>query len=338
MGRPYIAKKALRKHSLDGARPSPLGYNRCMLIEDVIAEYTDCLRIERGASRNTVEAYTRDLALYAKHLESSGISDIDDVTPSAVCDFEAALSREGFSSATIKRKMSAVRGMHRFAVAEDFTKKSPTDAMRLPKLPFKLPDVISVDEVGRMLDAIEAKDAIGLRNRALLEVLYGCGIRAGEACSLNGSDVHLDDGLLVVFGKGSKERVVPISGMASQWLERYMRDGRPELSMKSRAGRLADASALFLNARGGRLTRQGLYGIVKQAARAVGIEGVHPHTLRHSFATHLLEGGADLRAIQEMLGHSDISTTQIYTHVDVSHIREEYLAAHPRAARPKHAK
>ncbi len=305
-----------------------------MQLADVIEEYIYYLRIERGASQNTVSEYTRDFEAYASHLADLGIGDVDDIDANAVVDFEVALSKSGYSPATVKRKMSAVRGLHKFILREEYSKNSPTDALKLPKVPSRLPEVMSIDETVRMLDLLEGDSPTELRDKALLEVLYGCGLRASEACGLDLGSVHLDDGFLVVFGKGSKERLVPISGAAASSLDAYVNGGaRASLSMKAKAPRCEDAGAVFLNARGGRLTRQGLFGIVKKAGEAAGIECLHPHMLRHSFATHMLEGGADLRVIQQILGHSDISTTQIYTYVDRHHIREEYLSAHPRAKR-----
>lgn len=303
-----------------------------MDIGSAIEEYVYYLRIERGSSQNTIDEYTRDLEAYASHLCDRGIVDVDDVEPDAVVDFEVSLSKAGYAPATVKRKMSAVRGFHKFALSEEYTKKSPIDVLKLPKVPAKLPEVLTIADVSRMLDAMGCDTALELRDKALLETLYGCGLRASEACGLDMSALHLDDGFLVAMGKGAKERLVPVSGAAMDALAAYCDEGaRAELSMKASRPRREDLGAVFLNARGGRLTRQGLFGIVRKAGEAAGIESLHPHTLRHSFATHMLEGGADLRVIQQILGHSSISTTQIYTHVDRQHIKEEYLSAHPRA-------
>ncbi len=307
-------------------------YNPLMGIDEAIEEYIYYLRIERGSSQNTIDEYARDLEAYSAHLDALGVGDVDEVEPAAVVDFEVSLSKAGYAPATVKRKMSAVRGFHKFSMSEEYTKKSPIDVLKLPKVPSKLPEVLSIAEVSRMLDAMGADGALERRDRALLETLYGCGLRASEACGLDMAALHLEDGFLVVMGKGSKERLVPVSGAAMDALRSYCDEGaRAELSMKAKRPRREDMGAVFLNARGGRLTRQGLFGIVRKAGEAAGIESLHPHTLRHSFATHMLEGGADLRVIQQILGHASISTTQIYTHVDRQHVREEYLSAHPRA-------
>lgn len=302
-----------------------------MQLDSIIEEYTGYLRIERGASEHTISNYTYDLSMYEDFLADRDIAQIEDIDRDAVVGFETSLSCAGYSPATIKRRMSAVKSVHRFAVREGYVQSNPTDAIRLPKLAEKLPDVLSIDQVSRMLDSLADQSLTGLRDRALLEVLYGCGLRASEACGLNTDDLYLDEGFIRVFGKGAKERISPISGAALDTLGRYLSDARPELSMRARNIKRADISAVFLNARGGRLTRQGLYNIVSKAGASIGCENLHPHTLRHSFATHMLEGGADLRVIQEILGHSDISTTQIYTHIDRSHIASEYMASHPRA-------
>ena len=302
-----------------------------MLVEDAIEEFLFAIRIERGASENTVAAYSRDLSAYGDHLAAIGKHDVGDIGSEDVMSFQSHLLEEGYAASSIKRKMSAVKGLHRFLVREDVTKGSPAGSVPLPKPPSKLPDVLSIEQVGMMLDAIDGDDALSMRDRALLETLYGCGLRASEACGLDLSDVRLEEGFMLVRGKGDKERVVPVSGEARRRLETYLGRARAGLSMKARNPKGSDSGAVFLNARGGRITRQGLFGIVRKHGEGIGVERLHPHTLRHSFATHMLEGGADLRVIQQILGHSDISTTQIYTHVDRQHLREEYLFAHPRA-------
>ena len=245
----------------------------------------------------------------------------------AVLAYEAELVGSGLAPATIERRVSAIKGFHRFLVREGISAKNPTDSLRLPKVPDTLPDVLSVEQVDRMLSQPFDDDAAGLRNRAILEVLYGCGLRVSELTGLDSGGLLLDEGFLRVVGKGSKERVAPIAGAAADALRDYLERGRPELAKPY----AKPTSAVFLNARGGRLTRQSVHAIVARAGLSIGVENLHPHTLRHSFATHLLSGGADLRVIQEMLGHSDISTTQIYTHVDRAHIHDEYISAHPRA-------
>ena len=227
----------------------------------------------------------------------------------------------------VERAVSAIKGLHRFMVTDELCAAFPTSDLPLPAKPARLPDVISVDDAARLLDQPFPQTPAGLRDRAALEVLYGCGLRASELSGLDVRAVLLDEALLRVFGKGSKERVVPLMGTALSALEAYLDRGR---------GALAGARpspAVFLNVRGGRLSRQSVHAIVEKYGRVVGLPGLHPHTLRHSFATHLLEGGADLRVVQELLGHANIATTQLYTHVDRTHVRRVYLAAHPRAHR-----
>lgn len=246
-----------------------------------------------------------------------------------VTEYIRDLRTRGFAPTSVERKVAALKGFHKFLVREGITDNHPTARVPLPKVPERLPDVISIEDADRLLGQPFEDGPVGLRDRALLEVLYGCGMRVSEAVSLETTDVDLEDGFLRVFGKGSKERLVPIGGMAERALDAYLRTGRPSLRPKASTRPLD--SAVFLNARGGRLSRQSVFRIVKARGALVGLDGLHPHTLRHSFATHLLEGGADLRALQEMLGHADISTTQVYTHVDRRHVREEYLTTHPRA-------
>jgi len=211
-------------------------------------------------------------------------------------------------------------------VREEFAKANPAANVHLPAIPERLPDVLSIEQVNVLLERVDGSDATSLRNRAILEVLYGCGLRVSECAGLDIGNCALPEGYLRIVGKGGKERISPIGGCALKALSVYLESGRPTLEKPTKP-----TSAVFLNARGGRLTRQSIHSIVARAGLAIGVENLHPHTLRHSFATHMLAGGADLRVIQEILGHSDISTTQIYTHVNRTHIQEEYLSAHPLA-------
>ena len=297
------------------------------MLDSEIQEYLAYLSIERGSSPLTVSAYEHDLKTYAAFLDEQNVGSLERIDRDAVLAFETDLFAQGLAPATIERRVSAIKGFHRFLVRESIYAKNPTDSLHLPKVPDTLPDVLSVDQVDRMLAQTFEDNAAGLRNRAILEVLYGCGLRVSELVGLDLASLLFDEGFVRVIGKGSKERVAPIAGTAESSLREYLERGRPKL-VKPYA---KPTSAVFLNARGGRLTRQSVHAIVAKAGREVGVENLHPHTLRHSFATHLLSGGADLRVIQEILGHSDISTTQIYTHVDRSHIRDEYVSAHPRA-------
>jgi len=315
---------------LDGTRAEgPATSREVVALKDLIDDFTGYLTVERGASPNTVAAYRRDLQLYSGFLVDRGVTSPDAVTRDDVVSWISQLRDEGLAPKTIERRVAAAKSFHRFLVREGVTVNHPTAALPLPRTPARLPVVISIDDVERLLSQPFPDGPVGYRDRALLEVLYGCGVRASELAGLDLRDVDVAEGLLRVFGKGSKERVVPISGAAAAALSDYLAHGRPFLRTKSGAHR-QDPDAVFLNARGGRLTRVTVHALVRTYGGRVGLK-LHPHTLRHSFATHMLEGGADLRALQEMLGHADISTTQIYTHVNRSHVREEYLSTHPRA-------
>ena len=294
-----------------------------------VAEYLGHLSVERGASRHTVSAYAHDLDEYVTFLASRGVADPAAATRDDVTAFVASLWDRGLAPSTVERRVAAVKGFHKFLVREGITDNHPTARLPLPKVPERLPEVISIEDVDRLLSQPFPDTPAGLRDRAILETLYGCGLRVSELTGLDLSGLDLDAGYVRVFGKGGKERIVPVGGMATHALDAYLKHGRPFLRPKSTL-RGVDPAAVFVNVRGGRLSRQGVFAIVRTYGARVDLE-MHPHTLRHSFATHLLEGGADLRALQEMLGHADITTTQVYTHVDRRHIREEYLSTHPRA-------
>lgn len=296
-------------------------------MDQLIEEYFAYLAIERGASPLTIDAYGKDLTLYRDFLKARGKTALEQVERDDILAFQKDMLDQGFAISTAERRLSAIKGLHRFALREGYVDADPAQAIPLPKKPARLPDVLSIDQIGAMLDAIDTSTLTGKRDATMLEVLYGCGLRVSELVNLDLAHVLIDEGFLRVFGKGSKERMVPVSGIALERLVEYLNEVRPELeNPKSSA-----PAALFLNARGGRLTRQSVHRIVTRAGLTIGVKNLHPHTLRHSFATHLLEGGADLRSIQDMLGHADIATTQIYTHVRMTHLKEEYLAAHPRA-------
>ncbi|MDZ4655482.1 MAG: site-specific tyrosine recombinase XerD [Coriobacteriia bacterium] len=294
-----------------------------------IEEFLGHLAVERGASPLTIEAYRRDLSQYAAALAVRGVSDLSRASREDISAFIRGLRDTGLAPASIERKVSAVKSYHKFLVREGITDALPTAELPLPKVPERLPDVISVAEADKLLSQPFPEGPVGYRDRCILEVLYGCGMRVSELVGLDIAGLDLDAGFMRVFGKGSKERVVPVAGAAERALREYLAHGRSYLRAKKATLR-QDPSALFLNQRGQRLTRQAVFVLVRRYGGRVGLE-LHPHTLRHSFATHMLQGGADLRALQEMLGHADISTTQIYTHVDRTHIREEYLSTHPRA-------
>ena len=308
-------------------------YNPGMRIDLATDEYLSYLRVERGSSPLTIEAYAADLADYLAFLEECGISECNRVERDTIVGYESDLTERGYAVSSIDRHISVLKGFHRFCLAEGYAKDNPASTVRLPAAPDKLPDVLSIEQVSRLLDLVDGTEPAQLRDRAILEVLYGCGLRVSECAGLDLSDCVFSEGFLRVVGKGNKERISPISGCALEAMRTYLEDGRPAFS-KPHAN---PSAAVFLNARGGRLSRQSIHKIVAKAGVAIGVENLHPHTLRHSFATHMLAGGADLRVIQEILGHSDISTTQIYTHVNRAHIQEEYLLAHPRAHLPHSA-
>lgn len=297
-----------------------------MTLERARIDFLDYLAIERGASPNTVEGYGRDLARYVAWLADEGVTNPDEVTVAQVEAHVAALSEVRLAPASVERAVSAIKGLHRFMVAEQITANHPTADLPLPAKPKHLPQVLTREQVEALLDQPFPSTAAGQRDRAILETLYGCGMRVSELVGLDQRNVLLDEEVLRVFGKGSKERIVPVLGSARDVLGEYLSVWRSELASAKKP-----TSAVFLNQRGSRISRQSVHAICERWGRYAGIEGLHPHTLRHSFATHLLEGGADLRIVQELLGHASISTTQLYTHVDRTHVRMAYLAAHPRA-------
>jgi len=292
-------------------------------------EFLSHLAVERGSSRHTVDAYRRDLRKYLALLRERGVTDPSRAGHDDIQAFVSAVQERGLSPASVERAVAALRSFHGFLVREGLAEENPAGRIPLPKKPSRLPVAVGVEDIDRLLSQPFPEGARGLRDRAVLETLYGCGLRVSELVALDLSDLDLAEGLLRACGKGGKERIVPLAGMATRALSDYLEKGRPNLHSKKSALH-ADPSAVFLNVRGGRLTRRAVFDMVRDYGRRVGLE-LHPHVLRHSFATHMLGGGADLRALQEMLGHSDISTTQIYTHVDISHLREEYLSTHPRA-------
>lgn len=295
-----------------------------------VEDYLGYLVAERGSSPATVRSYKGDLAIYTKFLaDERNRTDITEVTRDDIAAYVSFMHEKGWAASTLERRISVVKGLHRFLVRENLSKTDPSQTIPLPKKPKALPDVLTIDQVSRMLDGLPDGSAVEKRDAAILEVLYGCGLRVSELCGLDLDRIYFDEGVLRVFGKGSKERIVPFSGMAAMRMRTYLTEARPKLT----CSKALPTPAVFLNQRGGRLTRQSVSTIVARAGIAIGVKNLHPHTLRHSFATHLLEGGADLRAIQEMLGHSDISTTQIYTHVQTAQLRAEYLSAHPRSSK-----
>jgi integrase/recombinase XerD len=287
--------------------------------------FADFLALESGHSRNTVEAYLRDLRRLAEFAASKGVREPGLVTRALLRDFVYLLKDMGLSPATIRREISAIRTYYAFLVGEGRVAADPSDRLESPRRGRSLPDILSVAEIERLLATPNVDQTLAWRDRALLELGYGAGLRVSELCGLATTDLILADNLVRVFGKGGKERVVPMGRTVIGAVSVYLHQLRPELDRGASGGRL------LLNARGRPLSRVGAWGIVKRTAARAGIrKRVTPHTLRHSFATHLLEGGADLRAVQEMLGHADLSTTQIYTHVDREYLRSVHKQFHPR--------
>lgn len=285
------------------------------------------LELERGLSKNTIQAYTRDLAQCAEFLcEKEGLNDWESVGPPHVSAWTSSLSRQGFARSSQARKLSALRMFSKHLVRENVRKDDVTELLDAPKLSRNLPDVLTREEVERLLNAPSSATPHGLRDRAILELFYSSGLRVSELCGILLQSINLDDGYVRVFGKGSKERISPIGGAAIKAVRDYLSGGRPRF-VKDKTG-----SELFLSQQGRAISRKMVWVMIKDHARRAGIKKpIKPHLLRHSFATHLLEGGADLRAIQEMLGHADISTTQIYTSVQVARLADEHALYHPRA-------
>ena len=297
-----------------------------MNIENAISEYLAALIAERGLAGNTVAAYRRDLEQYRRYLAELGLESIEEVVAVHATGFVGLLRELGAADSTVSRKVAAVRGLHRFLVLEDYLEKDPTSLLESPQRRKGIPKALTVDEVDRLLGATQTDTELGLRNRALLEFLYATGARVAEAVGLDQIDVDLDEATALLTGKGSKQRFVPLGGYAVAALQLYY-PVRQQL-----IGTGNDPGAVFVSARGRRLTRQAVWQIMKKVARAAGIpeESVSPHVLRHSAATHMIEGGADLRTIQELLGHASISTTQVYTRVSPQHLYEVYVTSHPR--------
>jgi integrase/recombinase XerD len=297
--------------------------------EALVLDFLAHLEFERGLARNTLDAYRTDLLQYGAFLNGRGRG-ATDAEHADIADFLADLAtgqgQPPCSPATINRKTACLRSFYRHLRREELIDADPTAALSPPTKSRKLPRVLTYAEVKRLLESVGEGDPIALRDRALLEVMYGCGLRASEAVGLDVNEVDLRRGFVRPHGKGNKERIVPLGREAATAVTRYLRSGRPEL-IGSR-----QQSRLFVNFRGGPLTRQGLYKIIQRHAKEVGLEGrMSPHTLRHSFATHLLSGGCDLRSVQEMLGHADVATTQLYTHLSGERIKEVYFKSHPRA-------
>jgi len=298
-------------------------------LEHELSDFLHYLTVERNLAHNTIISYERDLKKYAHYLRQvEQLGAWGEVERLHILHFLKFLSEQGQSARTIARHLASIRSFHQFLLREKIVSQDPTVHIETPQFERTLPKVLSVEEVEALLSAPQTNTPFGLRDKAMLELLYATGMRVSELVQLNLADVHLTMGFVRCYGKGRKERIVPIGRMAIEALVRYLEHGRPQLvNPRKRA-----TEALFLNHYGQRLTRQGFWKILKRLAKEAGIEKeLTPHTLRHSFATHLLENGADLRAVQELLGHADISTTQMYTHVTQTRLKDVYKQYHPRA-------
>jgi integrase/recombinase XerD len=297
-----------------------------MGIDTVVDSFLSYLRVVKGLSKNTVESYQRDISRFARYLEDKEIYDLNSVDYRTVLDFLSYLKARGLGARSVARALVSVRQFFKFLLLEKVVSKDPVFLIRSPKVQKKIPEVLSIEEVDALLSVPDESTAEGIRDRAMLEVLYATGIRVSELVLLELNSVNLELGYVVVYGKGSKERLVPIGQKAKEKLRQYLGTSRPYL-LKNKS-----SSYLFVSRRGKRLTRQGFWKILKGYVVRAGIsKNISPHTLRHSFATHLLQCGADLRTIQLMLGHSDISTTQIYTHIERERLKEIHKKFHPRS-------
>lgn len=296
------------------------------MFEEALADFLHYLRIEKGLAENTVIAYERDLKRYIAYLQDASFTDWNAIQRIDIISFLAMLKKDGKATATIARTISAIRAFHQFLIREQLVKRDVTLHLETPKKSRLLPDVLTVQEVEKLLN-IQGDKPLDIRNKAMLELLYATGLRVSELIELEMNDVHLTLGFVRCIGKGNKERIVPLGELAQVALEQYITYARPILTKRNQS-----ETKLFVNHHGRQLTRQGFWKLIKKLALEAGLtKTITPHTLRHSFATHLLENGADLRAVQEMLGHADISTTQIYTHVTKSRLKDVYQQFHPRA-------
>jgi len=290
-------------------------------MEELIKKYIEFLTVERGLSKNTINSYRRDLKSYIGFLKMQKINDINYTTRTVIVSYLIFKA-----SSSISRACAAIKSFYYFLVTEHLVEKDPTINLDIPRLEHRLPRVLTLDEVEQLLNQPDADTILGLRDKTMLELLYATGIRVSELIMIKVEDINIEMGFLRCFGKGSKERIVPVGQVALKYIDKYINDARSGLLKEQ------DNGILFLNHLGKGLTRQGFWKIIRKYAQKAGIvKNITPHVLRHSFATHLLENGADLRSVQEMLGHADISTTQIYTHITRSKIKEVYDRTHPRA-------
>ncbi|MCL2525620.1 MAG: tyrosine recombinase XerD [Coriobacteriia bacterium] len=300
-----------------------------------LQDFLAYLNIEQGVSPHTLEAYQRDIGHFLTWTQSCGIAQLEAVTREDLIGYITDLrsAAEPLSPNSIERRLSAINSFYKYLAREGIEVTALPALVDRRKKDQHLPDYLSPSQMDALLHVLNPdfadSYALGLRDRAIVELLYSSGLRVSELCSLQTSQLNLQDRVVRTIGKGSKERIIPLGAVAAQWLELYVKESRAQL--KPKRGLPVASDRVFLTTKGKPLYRQAVYHLVRDAGERAGIKGLHPHTLRHTFATHMLDGGADLRALQEMLGHSDLSTTQVYTHLSREHLREEYIAAHPRA-------
>ena len=295
-------------------------------MELFLKEYLSHLKLEKNLSENTLSSYKNDISTFISFLSDYKISDPSDISTENLTAFFKTLKNIGLTSTSAARYFSSLKGFFLYLLKNNYIIKNPLEKISAPKLSKKLPEVLNINEVDKILAQPNVSDTLGLRDKAILELLYACGTRVSELTNLKLSDLFLNEEVIRVFGKGSKERLIPIGSSAIEWVGKYIKESRSVLLRISKSG-----NYVFLNSRGSKLSRMGIWKIIDRYVKEAGIQKeIHPHTFRHSFATHLLEGGADLRAVQEMLGHADISTTQIYTHIDRDYIKQVHKQFHPR--------
>ncbi len=295
-------------------------------MKEFVKEYLAHCKLERNLSQNSVDSYKNDLTKFMAFLDNEGINDLNHVKTSALINYFESIRKEKLSTSTSARNLSAIKGFFNYLARLGYIQNNPTEILRSKRRSRKLPEVLSVKEVDKILNCPDTKNILGLRDKAILEVAYSSGLRVSELLNLKMSNLFFGDEVIRVLGKGSKQRIVPVGRSAMKWVTEYLKTGRPFLEKKMKS-----ENFVFLNKRGTKLSRMGIWKIFSRYSTEAGInKDIHPHTFRHTFATHLLEGGADLRAVQEMLGHTDISTTQIYTHIDREFVKQVHKDFHPR--------
>ncbi len=296
------------------------------MFDQFVSEYLAVLRLEKNLSDNTINSYKNDINNFFIFCEENDIDDLNQVNSVHISQFMQIQREAGYKSSTTARYISSLKGFFSYLHQSNYIESDPTESMLSVKLSRKLPTVLSVEEIDKIFSLPDTNDKFGLRDRAILEILYSCGLRVSESINLKKSDLLLKDEVIRVFGKGSKERIIPIGTSAIQWVTKYLINSRPFLVKRN-----VSKDYVFLSVRGSKLSRMAVWKIIDKYVKDAEIKKeIHPHTFRHSFATHLIEGGADLRAVQEMLGHSSISTTQIYTHIDRQYIKQVHHDFHPR--------